>query len=200
MWDIDVTQALRFNKFFREDAKCGVMGLRDSRSSSILFVAHTKNQQLNIASEYEFDLLMKLSFIQEITGKKILLPLEITRDAKYSINNVYSYYKNRRVSTSFNDQILTLELDPQYAMDFLDKADKDGIIKNLSYHEENATMNFCGYEFLIGAIEVKFPPMKMEHSIEELKRELSNNTNESVKITMIAAEDLPLIINPAESV
>jgi hypothetical protein len=196
--NMDVTQAFKFNKFFKEATSCGVVGLKDSKNGSIIFIAHMNDERINIASDAEYGLLRKLSFIQEITGKRILLPLEMTAGDAGSIENAYEYYKNRKMFSSFNGYRLTMKQNTHDAQQMLDNADKDGIFRNFSHLEKEASIKFCGHELPLGSIEVQYPPMKTERPIEELREELSRTANESIEIVMIPVEDRPLTIIPRE--
>jgi hypothetical protein len=195
---MDVSQAYKFNKFFREAIEQGIMGLRDSESGKIIFIAHIKDKTVNIASENEFFLLKKLSFIQEMIGKRIPLPLKMTAEDVSSIQDVYAFYKDKKVLRSSKGHVLKMKQNSISAKIMLEKANREGIFENVRITEKDATITICNNELPLGSIEMQFPPMKTEKTIEELREELAKLTEESIEIVLLPIDDSPLIITPEE--
>lgn len=197
---MDVTQAYKFNKFIRDTQESGVLGLKETKSDKIIFSSHINSADINIASQDQFDLINKLSFIQEITGIKIHLPSEITPSDVVSIEDAYTYYKDGKILSIPKRYEFNVGLDKNYVEKMLNLADENGIFENFDILQEKATINILGIELPLGSLKQHIPHIKTKKPIEELKKELAESRDDTFNIDLIPIGDEPISITRNVSV
>ncbi|MBN1323456.1 MAG: hypothetical protein JW986_05580 [Methanotrichaceae archaeon] len=195
--NLDVTEAYKFEKFLREAANQAVIGLKNSDNGSIIFIAYTKTNIFTSIPEGGLDLLKKLSFIQEITGKRISLPLQMTAEDINSIEDGYTFLKDRVMRKSFNNIVFTI--DKSSLISIMPKiVNIDGVFENISCRQKEYIIILCNNKISLGPIEMKCPPMRLEKSIEELTKELETSNEESINLVMNPINDDSILVIPTE--
>jgi len=199
--EMDVIQAYQFHKFMGEAIENGMLAMRDSKSGKIIFTAYINTiNKKNRPFENQSDLLRKLSFMQEITGIRIPLPLSMTAEDVVSVENAFNFYKNKKITLSFKDYCLNFSMDREHFKNLLELIKEDGIIEEFTVYHKKKIIRVCNIELPLGPIVEKYPAMRIEQSIEDLKREFYTGKREIFNIKLLSINDDPVILMPMESI
>lgn len=199
--DMDVIQAYQFHKFMGEAIETGMLAMMDYKSRKIIFTAYINTISKKIKLfENQSDLLRKLSFMQEITGIRIPLPLSMTAEDVVSIEDAFNFYKNKKMTLSFKDYCLNLSMDREHFKNLLELIKEDGVIEEFTVYHKKKIIQVCNIELPLGPIVEKYPAMRIEQPIQDLKREFYNGKEEIFNIKLLSINDDPVIVMPMESI
>jgi hypothetical protein len=197
--NMDVIQAYQFHKFIGDAIENGILAMKDSRSGKTIFTAYINDIDKKVKPfENQFGLLRKLSFMQEVTGIKIPLPLRMTAEDIVSIENAFNFYRYKKIIMSFKNYCLNFSLDSEHVKELLEKVDEDGILYEFTAYHKRKLIQVCSVELPLGPIVEQYPAMRIEQPIQELRKELDNGCKETFNIKLLPINDDPLIITPTK--
>ena len=138
--------------------------------------------------------------MQEITGIRIPLPLSMTAEDVVSVENAFNFYKNKKITLSFKNYCLNFSMDREHFKNLLELIKEDGIIEEFTVYHKKKIIRVCNIELPLGPIVEKYPAMRIEQPIEDLKREFYNGKREIFNIKLLSINDDPAILMPMESI
>jgi hypothetical protein len=180
---MDVVQAYTFLKYIRDlkDLKNFVM--KDLKTGQIILTAQIKEDDF---AEIPIDLklMKKLTFIQEVTGVVISMPLSITPEDIYDIEEAYTLLRDKKIERESRISNLQISLHKDYARSFIEKISDDGVVKDLGIIQSDYSLKLLTTEIPIKIIEFAFSCARLEKSKEELEKELTECTEDIFKINI----------------
>ncbi|KYC45518.1 MAG: hypothetical protein AMQ74_01899 [Candidatus Methanofastidiosum methylothiophilum] len=197
---LDVTQAYQFHVFMGQVIENGILAMKDSENRNVINVSYINDiDKRSTPFENISDLLKKLSFIQEMTGLRIPLPLSIGAEDVISIENVYNFYKNKKIITSLKGYSINFPLDREYLELLLKRVGEDGVIEGFTAYHRKKIVNVCGIQLSLGSVAEQYPSMRFEPPIHELRKEFGNDNKETFDVKLLPINNDPVIISPMKS-
>jgi hypothetical protein len=180
---MDVVQAYTFLKYIRDlkDLKNFVM--KDLKTGKVILTAQIKEDDF-AEIPIDLNLMKKLTFIQEVTGVVISMPLSITHEDINDIEEAYALLRDKKIERESRISNLQISLRKDYARSFIEKISDDGIVKDLGIIQSDYSLKILTTEIPIKTIEFAFSSAKLEKSKEELVRELNECKEDIFKVNI----------------
>jgi hypothetical protein len=195
----DIKQGLKFHKFINKAKEIGIITVKSLIVDKNIFIARFDDEKAQTIPSEIFDLLEKLSFIQEISETMIPMPNQISIQDAISIEDVYNYFTKRKIESVYQSYILKPKLAKEHANPILDLS-KDGIIHDMSLINKKDSRVVCGIKILLGPTQTVYPPMKVKKPIDALRKEIMESTLDEIEIELEPVDNSPIVIYPWKQV
>ena len=77
------------------------------------------------------------------------------------------------------------------------KVGEDGLLEKFSIIQKDRLIQVCGVELPLGPIVARFPTMRIDKPIQELRKELDTCGEETFKIRLLPINEDPVIVTPS---
>jgi hypothetical protein len=182
----DVEQALQFEEFIKALNEQKEVKIIDPKENKMVMGFNVHNSVKQNSAWYE--LISKLSYIQERTKHTIPAPIQITREEARKTQFLIRIMNTGKENVTIDD--VSFRIERNAAKNMVATQEKEGKISNLGISQPETFRPLFNEKIPLGPSKITLPDMKFMQPLEEVKKQIENTPEgTTIKLTLVPVAD-----------